>query len=92
MSFSSSYTYVLVAADQTTLSATRITSLAGFVSTLMAAFSGIVARYIRYLKPIVIFGFCVESKTIFPSTYVVRLLLTKQLDRRLVLQFLPLVS
>ncbi|GAA5961238.1 hypothetical protein JCM3765_002881 [Sporobolomyces pararoseus] len=54
------YTYVLVAADQSTLSATRITSLAGFVSTLTAAFSGIVARYIRYLKPIVIFGFCVE--------------------------------
>ncbi|GAA5899277.1 uncharacterized protein JCM6883_005166 [Sporobolomyces salmoneus] len=54
------YTYVLVAADQTTLSATRITSLAGFVSTLMAACSGIAARYIRYLKPIIIFGFCVE--------------------------------
>ncbi|GAA5850578.1 hypothetical protein JCM5353_006807 [Sporobolomyces roseus] len=54
------YTYLLVAADQTTLSATRITSLAGFVSTLTAAFSGIVARYLRYLKPIVIYGFCVE--------------------------------
>ncbi|GAA5923509.1 uncharacterized protein JCM15063_003670 [Sporobolomyces koalae] len=54
------YTYVLVAADQTTLSATRITSLASFVSTLTAAFMGIVARYVRYLKPIVIFGFCVE--------------------------------
>lgn len=59
-SLSNSYTYLLVAADQTTLSATRITSLAGFVSTLTAAFSGIVARYLRYLKPIVIYGFCVE--------------------------------
>ncbi|GAA6061341.1 hypothetical protein JCM10212_004822 [Sporobolomyces blumeae] len=54
------YTYLLVAADQTTLSATRISSLAGFVSTLTAAFMGIVARYVRYLKPIILFGFAIE--------------------------------
>lgn len=55
-----SYTYVLVAADQTTLSAKRITSLASFTGTLTAAVMGLVARYVRYLKPIIIFGFCVE--------------------------------
>lgn len=54
------YTYLLVAADQSTLSATRITSLASFTGTLTAAFMGIVARYVRYLKPIVLFGFAVE--------------------------------
>lgn len=55
-----SYTYVLVAANETTLSAKRITSLASFTSTLTAASMGIAVRYIRYLKPIILFGFCVE--------------------------------
>lgn len=55
-----SYTYVLVAANETTLSAKRITSLASFTSTLTAAVMGIAVRYIRYLKVIIIFGFCIE--------------------------------
>ena len=55
-----SYTYVLVAANETTLSAKRIGSLASFTSTLTAAVMGIAVRYIRYLKVIIIFGFCVE--------------------------------
>ncbi|GAA5980726.1 hypothetical protein JCM10908_001752 [Rhodotorula pacifica] len=54
------YTYVLVAANETTLSARRITSLASFTSTLTAATMGLAVRYIRYLKPIIIFGFCIE--------------------------------
>ncbi|KWU46655.1 putative siderochrome-iron transporter [Rhodotorula sp. JG-1b] len=54
------YTYVLVAANETTLSAKRITSLASFTSTLTAAVMGIAVRYIRYLKVIIIFGFCIE--------------------------------
>ncbi|GAA6023215.1 hypothetical protein JCM10207_004482 [Rhodosporidiobolus poonsookiae] len=54
------YTYLLVAGDESTLSATRITSIASFTGTLTAAFMGIVVRYVRYLKPIIIFGFCIE--------------------------------
>lgn len=55
-----SYTYLLVAGDQTTLSATRITSIASFTATLTAAAMGVVVRYIRVLKPVVILGFCIE--------------------------------
>ncbi|BGP15718.1 hypothetical protein JCM10213_006111 [Rhodosporidiobolus nylandii] len=54
------YTYILVATGESTLSATRITSIASFTSTLTAAAMGIVVRYLRYLKPILIFGFCIE--------------------------------
>ncbi|GAA5968899.1 hypothetical protein JCM11641_000771 [Rhodosporidiobolus odoratus] len=54
------YTYLLVAGNESTLSATRITSIASFVSTLTAAGMGVVVRYVRYLKPIIVFGFCVE--------------------------------
>ncbi|GAA5859365.1 hypothetical protein JCM1840_004582 [Sporobolomyces johnsonii] len=54
------YTYLLVAGEQSTLSATRITSIASFTGTLTAAVMGLVVRYVRYLKPIIIFGFCVE--------------------------------
>ncbi|BGP28642.1 hypothetical protein JCM10296v2_000378 [Rhodotorula toruloides] len=54
------YTYLLVAGDQTTLSATRITSIASFTGTLTAAVMGIVVRYIRVLKPVIILGFCIE--------------------------------
>jgi hypothetical protein len=39
------YTYLLVAAGETTLSSTRITSLASFTGTLTAAVMGVVARY-----------------------------------------------
>lgn len=54
------YTFLIVAGGQTTLSATRITSIAGFSGTWMAFFAGFVARYTRHLKPIIIFGFCVQ--------------------------------
>ncbi|GAA5901625.1 hypothetical protein JCM6882_006027 [Rhodosporidiobolus microsporus] len=54
------YTYMLVAADETTLSATRIRNISSFTATWTAAAMGIVARYIRRLKPIIIIGFCIE--------------------------------
>ncbi|SCV67396.1 BQ2448_5007 [Microbotryum intermedium] len=54
------FTFLRVAANQSNLSATRITSLASFTGTLTAAVAGVAARYIRYLKPIIIFGFAVE--------------------------------
>ncbi|BGP36663.1 hypothetical protein JCM10449v2_000564 [Rhodotorula kratochvilovae] len=54
------YTYLLVAGKQTTLSATRITSISSFTATLTAACMGVVVRYLRYLKPIIIAGFCID--------------------------------
>ncbi|KAK4049011.1 hypothetical protein OIV83_004372 [Microbotryomycetes sp. JL201] len=53
-------TFLQVAANQTTLSAQRITSIASFSGTLVAAANGILVRYIRYLKPIIIVGFVLE--------------------------------
>ncbi|GAA5830894.1 hypothetical protein JCM11251_001114 [Rhodosporidiobolus azoricus] len=54
------YTYMLVAANETTLSATRIRNISSFTATWTAAFMGIVARYTRRLKPIIVLGFCIE--------------------------------
>ncbi|KAL8279884.1 hypothetical protein RQP46_007734 [Phenoliferia psychrophenolica] len=51
---------VLVAANQSTTSALRITSQPSFVGTLTAVVAGVVTRYTRRLKPLIIFGFCVE--------------------------------
>ncbi|GAA6039855.1 hypothetical protein JCM8097_006764 [Rhodosporidiobolus ruineniae] len=54
------YTYLQVAGNETTKSASRITSLASFTGTWSAFVMGMVVRQIRYLKPIIIFGFCIE--------------------------------
>merc|ERR1712225_204674 len=54
------YTFLVVAANQSTLSATRITNIASFSGTLVVAVNGIICRYLRYLKPIVIAGFILE--------------------------------
>jgi len=54
------YTFLVVAANQSTLSATRITNIASFSGTLVVAVNGIICRYLRYLKPIVIAGFVLE--------------------------------
>ncbi|ORY92512.1 major facilitator superfamily domain-containing protein [Leucosporidium creatinivorum] len=54
------YTFLVVAGNQSTVSATRIGSIASFSGTLCAALAGVIVRYTRYLKPIIIFGFCVE--------------------------------
>ncbi|WVR07865.1 hypothetical protein IAU60_004908 [Kwoniella sp. DSM 27419] len=53
-------TFLQVAANQSVLSTSRITSfptVAGTVTTVIGAF---VARRFRVLKPIIIFGFCLE--------------------------------
>merc|ERR1712093_767809 len=54
------YTFLVVAANQSTLSASRITNIASFSGTLVVAVNGIICRYLRYLKPIVIAGFILE--------------------------------
>ncbi|GAA5877929.1 hypothetical protein JCM8547_007081, partial [Rhodosporidiobolus lusitaniae] len=54
------YTYLLVAGNESTLSATRITSIASFTSTWTALFMGVLVRKVRYLKPIILFGFVIE--------------------------------
>lgn len=47
---------VVVAGNQSVKSATRITQIAGFSGTLCAALCGVIVRYTRYLKPLIIFG------------------------------------
>ncbi|GAA5890438.1 hypothetical protein JCM6882_002921 [Rhodosporidiobolus microsporus] len=54
------YTYMLVTVDETTMSATRLNWVTAFVGTWTTAVVGIAARYIRYLKPIVIAGFILD--------------------------------
>ncbi|SCZ93932.1 BZ3500_MvSof-1268-A1-R1_Chr6-3g08999 [Microbotryum saponariae] len=54
------FTFLRVAANQSNTSATRIVNLASFTGTLTAAVAGVAARYIRYLKPIILFGFTIE--------------------------------
>jgi SIT family siderophore-iron:H+ symporter-like MFS transporter len=50
------YTYLLVAAGETTLSATRITSIASFTGTWTALAAGLVARYVDVF-PIIFWTF-----------------------------------
>ncbi|KDE07037.1 hypothetical protein MVLG_02615 [Microbotryum lychnidis-dioicae p1A1 Lamole] len=54
------FTFLRVAANQSNTSATRIVNLASFTGTLTAAVAGVAARYIRYLKPIILLGFAIE--------------------------------
>ncbi|GAA6003384.1 hypothetical protein JCM10207_000308 [Rhodosporidiobolus poonsookiae] len=54
------YTYMLVTVNETTMSATRINLAAAFAGTWTTAVVGIGARYIRYIKPIVVFGFALD--------------------------------
>ncbi|WVW81257.1 hypothetical protein I302_103248 [Kwoniella bestiolae CBS 10118] len=55
------YTYIQVAANQSQLSATRITnfpSIGGWVTAVMGA---LIARRFRFLKPIIIFGLALQT-------------------------------
>lgn len=52
------YPVVLVAFGETELSAQRITSVYSFVSVLTGIGLGFVVRYVRHLKPFIIFGAC----------------------------------
>lgn len=54
------YRTVVVAANQSVKSATRLSSIPSFTSLITAFFTGLLARYTRRLKPIIVFGFCME--------------------------------
>ncbi|KDE07039.1 hypothetical protein MVLG_02617 [Microbotryum lychnidis-dioicae p1A1 Lamole] len=54
------FTFLRVAANQSNTSATRIVNLVSFTGTLTAAVAGVAARYLRYLKPIILLGFVLE--------------------------------
>ncbi|GAA6044709.1 hypothetical protein JCM8097_000241 [Rhodosporidiobolus ruineniae] len=54
------YTYMLVTVNETTKSATRINWAAAFAGTWTTAVVGLGARYIRYIKPIVVTGFALD--------------------------------
>lgn len=50
------YTILIVAVNESTVSATRITSLSNFVGVIVGFFYGLVIVYLRRLKPFMIFG------------------------------------
>ncbi|TRM61350.1 major facilitator superfamily domain-containing protein [Schizophyllum amplum] len=52
------YTVLIVAFGETIESATRITNVYSFSSVLTGITLGFVVRYVRYLKPFIIFGVC----------------------------------
>jgi len=52
------YTVLVVAFDESILSATRITSLYSFVSVITGLCVGLVVRFIKYLKPFIVIGTC----------------------------------
>jgi len=54
------FTFLQVAAGQSDLSATRITSFPSVAGTVTGIMAGIAARYLRVLKPIIICGFCIQ--------------------------------
>jgi SIT family siderophore-iron:H+ symporter-like MFS transporter len=54
------FTFLQVAAGQSDKSATRITSFPSVAGTVTGIMAGIVARYLRVLKPIIIAGFCIQ--------------------------------
>ncbi|KAF9024138.1 MFS general substrate transporter [Hymenopellis radicata] len=50
------YTVLVVAFGESITSATRITSLYSFASVITGTVLGFVVRYVRYLKPFIVFG------------------------------------
>lgn len=54
------FTFLQVAADQSVLSATRITNFPSVAGTVTGICAGLAARYFRVLKPIIICGFCIQ--------------------------------
>ncbi|CED82708.1 Predicted transporter (major facilitator superfamily) [Phaffia rhodozyma] len=53
------YTVLVVAFDESTLSATRIVSLYSFTSVITGVIAGIVVRRVRRLKPFMVAGVCI---------------------------------
>ncbi|KAI5900777.1 MFS general substrate transporter [Schizophyllum commune H4-8] len=52
------YTVLVVAFNETIESATRITNVYSFTSVVTGVILGFVVRYVRYLKPFIVFGVC----------------------------------
>ncbi|KFY85392.1 hypothetical protein V500_08459 [Pseudogymnoascus sp. VKM F-4518 (FW-2643)] len=50
------YTVLIVAFDESVKSATRISSLYSFVSVITGIITGVVVRFVRYLKPFIVVG------------------------------------
>jgi SIT family siderophore-iron:H+ symporter-like MFS transporter len=55
------YTFLIVARDETYLSAGRLTSIPSFAATVVAIIASIATRYIRRLKPVIIMGFAIQT-------------------------------
>lgn len=55
------YTFLIVARDETYLSAGRLTSIPSFAATVVAIIAAIATRYIRRLKPVLIMGFAIQT-------------------------------
>ena len=53
------YTVVIVAFDQTVISATRISFLYSFTSVIVGLCVGLVVRYLRYVKWFAVSGVCI---------------------------------
>ncbi|WVQ82328.1 hypothetical protein IAT38_004456 [Cryptococcus sp. DSM 104549] len=54
------YTFLVVAAGQSTKSATRMTSFPSLAGTVCTVLGGLGARYFRVLKPFIILGICIQ--------------------------------
>ncbi|WVQ82131.1 hypothetical protein IAT38_004259 [Cryptococcus sp. DSM 104549] len=54
------YTFLVVAAGQSTKSATRMTSFPSVAGTVCTIIGGLAARYFRVLKPFIILGICIQ--------------------------------
>jgi len=55
------YTFLLVARDESYLSASRLTSIPSFSATIVAIIGAILVRHFRRLKPALILGFTVQT-------------------------------
>lgn len=55
------YTFLLVARDESYLSASRLTSIPSFSATIVAIIGALLVRHFRRLKPALILGFTVQT-------------------------------
>lgn len=55
------YTFLLVARDESYLSASRLTSIPSFSATVVAIIGAILVRHFRRLKPALVLGFTVQT-------------------------------
>jgi SIT family siderophore-iron:H+ symporter-like MFS transporter len=55
------YTFLLVARDESYLSASRLTSIPSFSGTVVAIIGALAVRYFRRLKPALVLGFTIQT-------------------------------